>query len=168
MPLPGVPQTFAVENARDMTDKLYWEIEEYGKEPDIEKKLWRAFNCAVTACHVTDWLWREKAAKNPKLKLGKFQAEMESRCEALLACRYIANASKHGGVDRKQNSDIAVIVRAIGAEIGDDVEAIFKSKHWEIVIKTATDETDALTLFYTVQQYWDSLIESQPQKPSFK
>jgi hypothetical protein len=60
MALPGVPQTFAVENAQDMSEKLWWEIEAYRDEPDLQPKLWRAFNCAVTAWHISDWLWKER------------------------------------------------------------------------------------------------------------
>src|SRR4029077_9030324 len=45
-------QTFAVENALDMSNKLMWEIEAYRDEPELTPKLWRAFNCAVTAWHI--------------------------------------------------------------------------------------------------------------------
>jgi hypothetical protein len=49
MGLPGVPQTFPFGNARDMAEKLCWEIEVYRDETDLQPKLGRAFNCAVTA-----------------------------------------------------------------------------------------------------------------------
>jgi hypothetical protein len=107
MALPGVPQTFAIEDARDMADKLYWEIREYDAEIELEKKLWRGFNCAVTAWHITDWLWREC---DEEQTLAEFQQEMIQKCPALLSCRYIANASKHGGVDRNPIDSIQVIV----------------------------------------------------------
>jgi hypothetical protein len=55
MAIPGVPQTFAVENASGMIEKLNWEIEGFAHEQDIQQKLWRGFNCAVTAWHITDW-----------------------------------------------------------------------------------------------------------------
>lgn len=164
MALPGVPQTFAVEDARDMVDKLYWEIEEYNNETNLPKKLWRGYNCAVTAWHITDWLWREAKGEQT---LSEFQAAMIKKCPDLLPCRYIANALKHGGVDRNQNDSIQVVVRATEAELGDCPQAILesqKSKHWEIVIIRPDGETDALRIFYSVQTYWDTLLKSRAKE----
>jgi hypothetical protein len=161
MALPGVPQTFAVENAQDMADKLYWEIEEYRNETDIQKKLWRGFNCAVTAWHITDWLWHEQKGEQTLLE---FQNERVRECCALLTCRYIANASKHRGVARNKNDDIQVVIRATEIELGDWPQTILesqKSDHWEIVIITPQDETDAHQIFHIVQQYWDTLLKSR-------
>src|SRR5690242_6134735 len=46
--------------ARDMVEKLWWEIEGFRDERAF--KLWRAFNCAVTTWHLTDWLWKGRKA----------------------------------------------------------------------------------------------------------
>jgi hypothetical protein len=155
MALPGVPQTFAIENAREMADKLDWEIEKYDNEIDQQKKLWRGFNCAVTAWHIIDWLWREQKEKGEP-KLRNFRTERKKECWALLPCQYIANASKHSGVDRNKNDSIKVVVRPKGTDLGDWPQAILesqKSAHWEIVIITPQGETDALQIFRIVHQY---------------
>jgi hypothetical protein len=38
MALPGVPQTFAIENARDMTEKLWWEIGQFRDVPRLSPR----------------------------------------------------------------------------------------------------------------------------------
>lgn len=158
MALPGVPQTFAIEDAADMVNKLAWEIDGLRDEPEIERKLWRAFNCAVTAWHVTDWLWRERGEGHT---LSVFQAGLIERCPALLACRYITNASKHGGVDRNPNDTITVRVEASDDDLGDWPQAILqstRSHHWSLVIRTPEGEVDALVLFDRVRQFWDDFL----------
>jgi hypothetical protein len=163
MALPGVPQTFAIEDTRDMVNKLYWEIEGFRDEPELEKKLWRAFNCAVTAWHITDWLWRERA--QDAQTLAALQATMIERCRALLPCRHIANASKHGGVDRNPDDSITVRVEGSDDDLGEWPQAILeslKSHHWKIMIGTPDGEIDAFVLFDRVRQFWDEILGESP------
>jgi hypothetical protein len=158
MALPGVPQTFAVENAADMVNKLAWEIEGLRDETEIEKKLWRAFNCSVTAWHVTDWLWCERGEEQ---SLGAFQTAMIERCPALLACKHIANASKHRGVERKPDHRFTVKVEPTDDDIGEFPQAILdstRSNHWKLVIGTPDGEFDAFVLFDSVRQFWDETL----------
>jgi hypothetical protein len=87
MALPGVPQSFAVENAQDMAEKLLWEIEAYRIEPDLQPKLWRAFNCAVTAWHISDWLWKERRDAGLDVgKVGEFKTAIQERSRELGLC----------------------------------------------------------------------------------
>ncbi len=55
--VPGQPHTFALASARDMLRKLEWEVAELAR-PDFYT-VYRAFNTAVTAWHLTEWVWRE-------------------------------------------------------------------------------------------------------------
>jgi hypothetical protein len=153
MALPGRRQTFAIENAEEMTEKLWWEIEAFREEQTLEHKLWRAFNCAVTACHVTDWLWKERAEQGREVgRLGQFQSAIEDRCRELRLCRHICNASKHAGVDRDYDPSIEVIVRANDLPVApDEVE---QSRHWEIVISDHGSERNALMVFYGAYGFW--------------
>ena len=157
MALPGIAQTFAVENARDMSEKLWWEIEAYRDEPDLQPKLWRAFNCAVTAWHISDWLWKERV--DAGLTVGdvfKFQNKMQARSRELRLCKYIATASKHKGVDRSPDPTIQVIVRAKNTQ--EEGVPIDHSSHWEVMISDASGESDALGVFYKAYEFWNTEI----------
>lgn len=159
MALPGVPQTFAIEDAADMVDKLAWEIEGLRDEPEIEKKLWRAFNCAVTAWHINDWLWRERRRAGQSLR--EFRDEMIKRCPALWACRFLADASKHRGIDHKPDAAFTVRVEASDDDIGEWPQAILestRSHHWRLIVGTSDGEFDALALFEDVRQFWDEVV----------
>jgi hypothetical protein len=164
MALPGVRQTFAVENARDMTEKLWWEIGAYQKETDLQPKLWRAFNCAVTAWHVSDWLWRER--RDAGLFQGdvmKFQAMMQDRSRDLRFCKHIATASKHAGV-RKPDLTIQVDVRAKDTPEQVPFAEIDHTQHWEIVISDSSGEYDALEVFFKAQEFWDAEIRDDERR----
>jgi hypothetical protein len=154
MALPSVPQTFAVEDAKDMVEKLWWEIESFRDEVNLEHKLWRAFNCAVTAWHITDWLWNEVCGDaGVSRDLAQFQTAVQDRCREVRLCRHIANASKHGGVDRGYDPEIEVIVEAKDEPV--PFEEVGHSQHWEIIISDHGSKTDALVLFYRVYQFWN-------------
>jgi hypothetical protein len=166
MALPGVPQTFAIEDAKAMTEKLWWEIETFRDEQNLEHKLWRAFNCAVTAWHIIDWLWKERR-RDDRWKVGKlekFQETMERRSRELRLCRFIANASKHGGVDRKPDPTIQVTVKA--KDMPPSSDEVDDSRDWEIVISDRRGEQDALQVFYKVQSFLDHEVRALPPNAS--
>jgi|SRR3974390_1967907 len=55
MALPGRDKTFALENCRDLLNKLGREIERFKSDPtDIEARVDFAFNNVVTAWHLCD------------------------------------------------------------------------------------------------------------------
>jgi hypothetical protein len=64
MPLPGREQTFALENCRDLLSKLEREIERYRairteKVAAAADLTDLAFNIAVTAWHLCDWVFAD-------------------------------------------------------------------------------------------------------------
>jgi len=161
MALPGIPQTFAIESAQDMAEKLNWEVEAYREEADLQPKLWRAFNCAVTAWHISDWLWKERQAANlPVSEVSMFQAKMQAQSRYLRMCKHIATASKHSGVDRRPDPTIQVIVRAKGDHEDLTISETDHTRHWEIIISDAIGEADALEVFLGAQQFWDHEIRA--------
>ena len=165
MALPGVPQTFAVENAKDMVDKLWWEIEAYREELDLQPKLWRAFNCSVSAWHVSDWLWKQRQAEGLEIgDLISFQSDVQARCRALRLCKHIATASKHGGVDRRFDPTIEVTVRGKETPGEIPISDIDNSKHFEIMISDADGELDALQVFYEAEAFWDGEIRQDERR----
>jgi hypothetical protein len=59
MPLPGRDKTFALENCRDLLNKLEREIDRLSAardRDDLTTMIDTAFNAAVTAWHLCDWV----------------------------------------------------------------------------------------------------------------
>ena len=162
MALPGVPQTFAIESARDLTDKLWWSIEEYRTEPELQPKLWRAYDCAVTAWHISDWIWRERSEAG--LDVGTvtaFQNSLQAQSRVLRLCKYIATASKHAGVDRKQDPTIEVTVTPKPSNVeveSSNFSLVDRSQDWDIIISDSHGTMDALAVFYAAQTFWEAEV----------
>ncbi len=94
-------KSFGLRDSRDIIEKLHWELKNLfcRQRYDIKACQYDAFNCAVTAWHVTDWLWQDiSPALKSALRVnrrGDFQAYVRKACPALNLCHQIANASKH-------------------------------------------------------------------------
>jgi hypothetical protein len=121
-------KTFELHDSRDMLEKLQWELDNLflRQRHDIKVCQYHAFNCAVTAWHVTDWLWHDmSSALRSALQLNRFedfQAYVCKACPALNLCRQIANGSKHCLVERKPDPTIsAVISDGEGNDYGNPV-----------------------------------------------
>ncbi len=86
-----------------MLHKLYWEKEQLRKQVDSQQEnlfnhltaAYFAFNAAVTAWHLTDWIWeaatpdwRREIAQDldlPKLELKIFQNKLVEKCRACVS-----------------------------------------------------------------------------------
>jgi hypothetical protein len=97
---PAEPQTFALTNSHDMLEKLRWEIDGLRVEsgyPGWQEVAYRAFNCAVTAWSLVDWLWGD-LDKSQQLRfecIRKFRSHCMTATRALEVCESLANSSKH-------------------------------------------------------------------------
>ena len=104
-----------------MVSKLYFEIMKlidslsvWTKSREFPKPLFIAFNTAVTAWHITDWLWEfpvnstraamkkrfgfdynEWSQRGRNTGLHTFQNAVVADRRSIYICREIANASKH-------------------------------------------------------------------------
>lgn len=113
MPLLGREQTFALGNCHDLLAKLDRELDRYRgvtgrdeSEPQalldlVDRLKDNAFNAAVTAWHLCDWVFEDMTPEQ-RQKLGfnalsDLQAHVRTNCRALYLCRYVATASKHWG-----------------------------------------------------------------------
>jgi hypothetical protein len=104
MALPGRPQTFALENCRDLLNKLKREIERFSAAGNnIETRKDFAFNAAVTAWALCDWVFADMpSALRDKYEIHNVNQMREyarQHCRALHLCRQAATASKHCTVD---------------------------------------------------------------------
>ena len=121
-------KSFELLDSRDIIKKLRWELNNlfFRERHDIAVCQYHAFNCAVTAWHVTDWLWRDiSPALKSELQVKRcedFQDYVRNACPALKLCHQIANGSKHCLVERNPNSTIsAVISDGEGYDYGNPV-----------------------------------------------
>jgi len=117
-------KSFGLHDSRDMLEKLQWELNNLfcRQRHNISVCQYHAFNCAVTAWHVTDWLWQDISSslelktklqekiQNPLKKCKDFQRYVRVDCNALRLCHQIANGSKHFLVERDPDSTISAVI----------------------------------------------------------
>ena len=115
-----IQSVFALNKPQHMLSKLLWEIDRlstslsvWTKRTEFPEPLFIVWNAAVTAWHITDWLWQSgpeirailaarynlkfiEGSKNAlRAGLESFQEAIASDCRFLYVCREIANGSKH-------------------------------------------------------------------------
>lgn len=117
---PFLRTTFGIRSARDWYEKLAWEhreLESRGYMGDVELQ-YRAINFCVTAWSLVDWIWRALEANGLSDKVGAYRASVIRRSPALEMCRHVADATKHGGIDRSANEDLRTEVEFPFANFG--------------------------------------------------
>lgn len=99
------------EDAIFLLNKLGWEIRAIHEHPHdgITERIYRSINCALTAWHLTDWLWMlssEEQRKSlceitevQKYDTKEFHVAIQKWCPAIALCRQIATAAKHLDID---------------------------------------------------------------------
>lgn len=170
---------FALRNPEDLLRKLVWEVEQLrvSLHPDTDEFPWalapayRAYNCAVTAWHMTDWTWQsctdgqrsriaEKfgfsmSSENRK-NLTRFYDAVAASSRELHICREIANGSKHMKLEK---DDGAVVARAEWARV---VEPTEKRKVGDYIFTLHIDDDGrhmtAINVFIKAGQYWENLL----------
>jgi hypothetical protein len=112
-------KVFGLAEPSDMFYKLGWEIAQLrdvlSRPVDdtigFQTAAYHAFNCAVTAWHLADWIWesgtaecrinilakleRWAPAKKPKNPFTEFQLALMERYRSLHICRQLATGAKH-------------------------------------------------------------------------
>jgi hypothetical protein len=131
-------------------------------------------NFAVTAWHLTDWLWRgmktmhalkakiARAIGLPPQSLGldDFQKYVYAQCGELIYCQVIATASKHVGADRKLlNQGHYQRNIASGLSLTATMHVTFGTS-WVLKIIDGSDRLPALSIFDAVLTFWTDFIHS--------
>jgi hypothetical protein len=111
---------FDLNTPRDLLQKLAWEIEQQSKShfSSPEEEAYRAWNCAVTAWQISDWVWqalddagRELVrSKSPKPKAEgatPLQTLVMAECREIAICRQLATGSKHFVIDRHDDPEVS-------------------------------------------------------------
>src|SRR5260370_18119426 len=95
--------SFEIVSARDLYCKLEREHAKYQASPTDSDLAW---NCAVTAWHLREWVWKERLStavgEDVKLfgvsfgaKLAAYRTELNRRCPKYKLLRDVCNGSKH-------------------------------------------------------------------------
>ena len=136
MAIPSREKTFGLESCRDLLNKLEWEEKRLKDtdEQDVEGLMYNAFNAAVTAWHIGDWVWGDMSPEQRKAlqgdwgvtldKQGIFQTALRDKAPALNICREIATASKHVKVTQYPDHTIDANVSAKASNVTVDGETV--------------------------------------------
>ena len=100
------PKTLAMQSSRDMLEKLRREIDRLAGSIIRQEIVDHGLNAAMTAWHLTDWVWREiqGSTRRPTLtaragapirELKQFQELVKRNCAELAYCEGIAISTKH-------------------------------------------------------------------------
>lgn len=134
---------FGLQTAPNLFGKLLWEQEQLDRSlspytyryPSVEP-IFHVYNCAITAWHLTDWLWESASEPQRKMLAEKFSFDCSKGRRAfafaltrslpeLAACRDIADGSKHAELTKPKSpvrveTEFAVLVgpSSAGLEVG--------------------------------------------------
>jgi hypothetical protein len=153
----AVPQTFGFENCVDLHWKLYWEIARlhHATPHDVTDMKCFAFNAAVTAWHLTDWVFEDMTPAQRSqygTPLKAFQNFVRRQCRPIHLCRQIATASKHRSVILHADQDVGA-----GIDVKPHVEGQF-SASWNIYVTDGAVTYPALDVLEESRLYWYRFI----------
>jgi hypothetical protein len=175
-----ISNVFGMEHPQHMWTKLAWELNALmgsmsvwkDNEPAPEP-LFHAFNTAITAWHLTDWLWQYDCATRAKLAtkfqfvfectptgikrgLEKFQDAVVLHCDELKVCREIATSSKHM---RKNKVDPNIKAQVVWSKA---IEGVGFVKPGDLVMNLRVThnekEVDAELAFIEAAGFWEKLM----------
>src|SRR5262245_35822771 len=118
MAMPARAQTFALEDCRDLLRKLDREVRRFASCKVPDDRIDHAFNAAVTAWHLCDWVFNDMNEEQRARILDKphdieaMREKARTGCRAIYMCRYVATASKHWIVDRRPDHSVGVVTTA--------------------------------------------------------
>ncbi|MBY8952679.1 hypothetical protein J1G36_12320 [Pseudomonas carnis] len=148
----------------DMVWKLVWEIQNLEREersttgPFKQEKEaeFAAFNCAISAWHILDWVWKtcsqeQKKQVSPTGTFKDFKAAMAAECQSLLICQTLCNSSKHASPGRN------LCLRCIGRFILIDPDSNLMK--FNLIIQVGGVEHLAVDVFKQAGRFmFDKLI----------
>lgn len=179
----SISNVFVMSHPQHMPAKLSWELEYltscmsvWEDNNGYPEPIYRAFNTAVTAWHISDWLWQSDAATRAILKkrfkvsakettagwkkgLKRFQNALAKESRALAICREIANGSKHMRTSKpdpkiKALTKWSPVVEGVGlAKPGDLIMSL--------MVADGEKEQDAVLWFIDAFGYWTKLFEAE-------
>ena len=83
---------FDIQSPKDFFNKLVEDFDEFKKSDNSSRS---ALNCAMTAWHLTDWIYHNYGLNKKFSKLKNYQAHIKELCPSLQVIHDIANGSRH-------------------------------------------------------------------------
>jgi hypothetical protein len=167
-----------------MLTKLHWEISSLRKalsqKPEhighTHAPAYCAFNCAVTAWHLADWVWKASTEDqhadtlallgttptgDDEKDFGKFQTAIRKRSRPLHICRQLATGSKHMIVTRHHDPNVRAEMRwerepARTGEIRANDPLVVD--HYRLVISDNGVERAAVNVFEDAFKDWEQFL----------
>lgn len=149
--------SFEIKNSEDFYNKLREDVSEFMKDT-LSSRI--AINCAMTAWHLTEWVYHEYYPLNYKNE-QEFQSSIKSICPALQTMKDVANGTKHSVLKYKPE------VEKTGIHNGDFDPADFSDDFDVsrlIIIKRDGTVLDFIDELSTVLQYWETFFN--PANPN--
>ncbi len=164
--VPGQPHTFGLAGARQMLSKLEWEVRGFGRN-DIDRAFW-AFNAAVTAWHLAEWVWPElPAATRARWKNdeGAFYRWCRQECRELELCGLITNGSKHRDYrPQRAQEHVTMVAFADVVHWKWGISGCWdplSTWTWRLLIRDGERERPAEDVFSQVLEFWRGCIERE-------
>jgi hypothetical protein len=181
--MPPLPpdKVFALAGPGHMLTKLWWEIDQLRRSFSTQSgavdhaPAYHAFNCAVTAWHMADWIWQSGGAQDRTYLLSKFtiaptgknrrdfglftRALME-RHRVLHICRQLATGSKHKIVEMHPDPSVTAEEHwdSDPMRAGSRVGARLVAYSIRLSIRDGDRSRPALEVFKEAAQTWDRLL----------
>ncbi len=180
----GKPATYGLENSRDVLKKLEWEQRglKAASEQEPEELFFRAFNAAVTAWHLADWVWRdmtpdqrqqletdwEKPLNVNDDQGGAFRYELRQKNREIAICREIATASKHVEVSQNPDKTIDTVASARTSRVvNSDGEPVMAGEHfvvvpaWKLKVQDGPARRDFIEIIDLVIEFWTTFVDQR-------
>jgi hypothetical protein len=160
-----------LENPVDLWSKLQWEIDQLGVPVDQETVAsYRAFNCAVTAWSICDWVWNAAApdlrerlraeSPNPNANGSEpLASSLREQSRELAICQQLANGSKHFILDRHNDATVSSYRSAsVSFYLSDDGKT-HSVPTYGIFIEDGDRTYSDLALFSRARDFWHGFFK---------
>lgn len=168
-------QTFQLHTPLQLLLKLAWGVKELRasmRSPDEAGEffptVYKAFDCAITAWHMADWVWANIEDKDAVLKkvppeyakrqpFAQFQALICHESQYIRICRHIADSNKHFGVDHRPDPNLKIsvdwTVKSIFAA-GTAVGRPLVDRSYQLIVNDSGEQYEALEVMIGALEYW--------------
>ena len=160
---------FGIYTPRDLLLKLSWEIQNLN-DPSmgITAEGYHCFNAAVTAWHLTDWVWKAFHQQQFK-KVSDFQSVIRKESKHLAICDQLANGSKHFERDVHDRPEVYSNIEPAAAIIRTPDGRLQLRTQPSIFVYDGPDKMVPDALFSAAHRFWSAHISEceQRQKVTF-
>jgi len=91
--------SFDIKTSADFLKKLKEDFAEYRSDKTSAR---HALNCAMTAWHLSEWIYHEFNFDKTFKKVSDFQEDVKNKCRSLIIMHDISNGSKHFELKRHE------------------------------------------------------------------